>query len=208
MRTWRHRDFEILAATDQGDHAENQDAFSVSLGPPLRVGVFDGVGGHAHGRAAAQAGARCLLEADWPDHMEGCVRATRGVTTATVAEVAGDRLRLHWAGDSGAFLLGPTAEPLVWPHRTPHGQLTCAVGAGGTLSNREHPLQGPVVLCTDGLHDWMASWPMPGTDLGAWAAHVLDSVRRAGSRDDATLVVLRRRPRPGLAKGDLMREVA
>lgn len=190
---WSVAGYDIAAATDRGlARADNQDAYAVSPGPPLRVGVFDGVGGQPHGGAAARTAAASLPSCG-PDvlrELDAAVAATGGATTAAVAEVSVGGATLSLMGDSRAYLLADGVRPLGLMHRTADGRLTQALGFQGTGQTVHTDLWAPLLLCTDGVRR-EAIQPVDG-DLTAWAERLIDRVYHMGAPDNFTFVVLQR----------------
>jgi serine/threonine protein phosphatase PrpC len=182
-----------VAASDRGlVRPDNQDAFAVSPGPPLRVGVFDGVGGLEHGGKAARAAA-ARLPSCGPhllSELDAVVRTTGGVTTAAVAEIANGSARITWMGDSRVYRLAEDVRPLGPAHALPDGRLTQALGLGGPGQIVTVPLDAPLLLCTDGVP--RRAILFPAEDLKPWAAQLVERIHRLGAPDNLTFVAVRR----------------
>src|SRR5688572_26425315 len=133
VRHWLIGDLEVVAASRRGaTRGENQDAFAVHAGPPLRVGVFDGVGGMPNGAQAAVAAARHLgsRDLDIVPALHAAVRATGGATTAAVAELHDHRITFTLVGDSAVYRLVDPPERVGRAHLV-GGRLTQALGVSG-----------------------------------------------------------------------------
>ncbi len=176
--------------------------------------VFDGLGGHPKGRAAARQAAKGLmgLASGAPAHrvlldsLNSEVRETGGATTAVVAFVsaaeAGSRsLRLVSVGDSAAYVLdgsGRLQRANELDRATRH-ELTDCLGAGDGIGHEVVLPMGPgVLLVSDGVDGVLPEIQEWGTllqsGLGTVAAtmdRLFKAVERAGAPDNATLVVVR-----------------
>jgi len=191
IERWRVGGVEVAAASMRGrGRVENQDAYAFHAGPPLRVGLFDGVGGLPNGAQAAQAAAGQIgtAELDLVGALHAAVRPTGGATTAAIAELHDHRITFTLIGDSAVYRLDERIDR-IGPSHSIGGQLTQALGISGRGSTFTLPFDAPFVLASDGLPR-KALKPVGG-DLAGWVASVLDCRDEAGFQDDTTLVLVR-----------------
>ena len=183
----------VAAGTLRGARDENQDAYAVVADG---IGVFDGVAGAPNGRAAAQAAAagfpKAVTQADPLATLDRVVRPTGGATTAVVARL-GASVRLWSVGDSCAFIVDGSAEP-VTPLDRADRILTQCLGRpfrGHAASIRVAPGQR-LLLCTDGVSDVVCAETLVDCivdDLEASVERILTAVEAAGAPDNATAVL-------------------
>jgi len=202
-------------ATGRGGRSQNEDAFLVER--KLRLfAVADGMGGYRGGATAAAAALRGLRDAVAGGRvdLEQAVLAANEVVLETAARagyhkagstivtlwLADDEVRLAWVGDSRCYRYdGARLAPLTRDHRLFGHVLEQALG-------REHVVPESVVeratpatylLCSDGVTDVLGEGELlqhlrvgPKRLAGA-AAAIVDAATRAGTRDNATALVVR-----------------
>jgi serine/threonine protein phosphatase PrpC len=177
----------------------------------LVPGVFDGLGGHPNGAAAARAAAahlraaaaHCMTACDLLMFLEGAVRATGGLTTAAVAMLP--RAGAGWvvsAGDSAAHVLGPGGRiEVVTPldASSPHEVTDCLgrLRGAGHCARLRLAKGGSMLLSTDGVHRVASPAALarllrskdPRRDLDG----LFGELAARGLPDDATALLVRRR---------------
>lgn len=175
--------------------------------------VFDGLGGHPNGRAAARSAAKEMTaiadmrrsRKELLDAMDEKVRATGGATTAVIAFVSGRwpenrRLRVVSVGDSAAYVLTETGrlERVNELDRSGRHELTDCLGAGDVVGHEVEGSHRGVVLVSDGvgdvlpaLGDWGSLLLADPVEVAGEMDRLFKAVEKAGAPDNATLVVVR-----------------
>lgn len=205
-------ELEVGIAIDKGPREENQDAASAS---GRRVGVFDGLGGHGAGDQASRAAAQALIGVSPQETLTGAMRASHVavlaaqdaadvtcLTTAVIAEVQGGKVMLAWTGDSRAYVSRPDGiEQVTRDHGYGHFVSKCLGHARDWMPELETARFGPgdiLLLCTDGLYRAVTDPRIqevvrrmaPLTEI---AQNLVDEALAAGTTDNVTALVLRRK---------------
>lgn len=194
--------FRARMAQALGLREEQQDScFVLAKTHHLLLGVFDGMGGHAHARATSQAASqavqrmarrtqmvqepslRAWLERALMDAHEHAARAGGG-TTAMVAilDRRQSRVVLGWAGDSSCWLFRNASRPSRLSR--PHGMGSHLFNGLGACFDRPEvevaqvPLAPSdlVLVASDGADPFLAANP---NEVARWS-------RRRGSKPPAT----------------------
>ncbi len=208
-----------VAATRQGAaRRENQDAWSIAIGPSgrfLGAGIFDGVGGAPFGRQASHAAAAALPAVLGAGHgpeavlalLNREVLATGGSSTAVVltagpAGGAGGPPQLCSVGDSAAYAADGDGRlvRLTPSDGGPDGVILDCLGRPdmqGHLVAALGPDLRRVLLCTDGVDGVLgAAALLRGLDArvapAAAVAALIRAVDDADGSDDATVVLATR----------------
>lgn len=177
------------------------------------VAIFDGVGGHPRGGEAAKAAADAMPEAartaasaaDLLARLQPAVLATGGATTAVVVLLprSGGRVELAWAGDSSAYALDATGAlvSLAAPD-SEDSKLTQCLGVEGVRPHAaavEVPPEGAALACTDGVDSVLGALALqpvlagPASQDRGRLDGLFEAIAAAGSPDNATCVLARRR---------------
>lgn len=182
-------------------------------GACLRIAVVDGMGGVPDGDRAAQLSARLLTNADAEppmpalfDRVDRLLRADdsgRGATAAVVHLDATGTAMVANVGDVRIYRMRDGfAGQLTDDHRVAGSRSLVSRCLGGATANGAEPavrvlrLMGGdrLVLCTDGIHDALASAGVAeaaDTDDGAVAAaRVVAAAMEASGDDNATVAVV------------------
>lgn len=178
--------WDVAGGTVQGTRPSNQDRFFAS---PDVIAVFDGVGGHPHGEAAAEAAAGACLQDAGFDSVQRAVLATGGMTTGAVVHLG--REPSAWSvGDSRIF----TATGTGWltPSDGADPGLLQALGQQAVTPHEAPCPTQSLAVFTDGVERLVSRQELAAAmhaGAAAAVATILDLVVERGGTDNATVVV-------------------